>query len=178
MIVLMAFVFGVAVGSFLNVCIYRMPRDLSVVRPRSRCPACEAQIAWYDNIPLLSYILLGTRCRHCQARIPFRYPLVELLAAASFAIVVHHYGLTPAALKGCVFSALLIGLVFSDFEQLILPDELTLGGVALGLLFSGFVRIDGFLMQILLPQSAGPRVVSIAESLFGAAFTSSMNSLR
>ncbi|MGH9648673.1 MAG: prepilin peptidase [Bryobacteraceae bacterium] len=67
---------GLLIGSFLNVCVYRLPRDLSVVRPRSHCPACEKQIAWYDNIPVLSYLVLGAKCRHCGERIPLRYPIV------------------------------------------------------------------------------------------------------
>ena len=80
----LAFLFGLLIGSFLNVCIFRWPRDLSVVRPRSHCPACAQTIAWYDNIPLLSYALLGARCRHCRARIPIRYPIVELLTGLAF----------------------------------------------------------------------------------------------
>jgi len=72
----LAFLAGLLIGSFLNVCVYRMPRDLSVVRPRSHCPAFEQQIAWYDNIPVLSYLILGGRCRHCRERIPLRYPIV------------------------------------------------------------------------------------------------------
>jgi leader peptidase (prepilin peptidase) / N-methyltransferase len=170
--ILIGVLFGLLIGSFLNVCIYRMPRDLSVVRPRSHCPQCEKQISWYDNIPVLSYILLGARCRHCKVRIPFRYPLVELLTAASFAIVAHAYGLTPAALKGCLYSSLLIGLIFADFEQLILPDEFTIGGTLAGVLLAAFVPLPGFLMQVLLPSSTDPRLVSVAESVFAAVFCS------
>src|SRR6516164_547054 len=81
----MAFVFGLLIGSFLNVCIYRWPRGLSVVRPRSACPACEATIAWYDNVPLVSFVLLGGRCRHCRAAISWRYPVIELLTGIAFA---------------------------------------------------------------------------------------------
>src|ERR1700735_736627 len=105
-------VFGLIIGSFLNVCIYRWPRDLSVVRPRSHCPGCDAQIAWYDNIPLVSFLLLRGRCRHCHGAISWRYPVVELLTALPFAWFVLHDGLTPTAAKYCVFSALLIGLIF------------------------------------------------------------------
>jgi leader peptidase (prepilin peptidase)/N-methyltransferase len=164
--------FGLIIGSFLNVCIYRMPRDLSVVAPRSFCPHCEAPIAWYDNIPLVSFLLLGGRCRHCQARIPLRYLVVELLTAASFALVAHRYGFTFAGLKGCVFSALVIGLVFSDLEEFILPDELTVGGAVAGVLFALAVPLDSFFMALLVPQAWGPRPVWIAESLLGAIVSS------
>jgi leader peptidase (prepilin peptidase)/N-methyltransferase len=130
--------FGLLIGSFLNVCIYRWPRDQSVVRPRSACPECGTQIAWYDNIPVLSYAILRARCRHCGTRIHWRYPLVELLTALAFAWFVGRYGLNLAAAKYCIFSAILIALVFTDMETLLLPDELTVGGLLIGLAFSAF----------------------------------------
>lgn len=132
----LAFLFGLLVGSFLNVCIYRWPRDLSVVRPRSHCPACEKTIAWYDNIPLASFALLGGRCRHCRARIPVRYPVVEAITGLLFFYFVWRLGPTPAAAKMCVFAAALVALIFSDIEERILPDELTLGGTLAGLAFA------------------------------------------
>ena len=91
---------GLLIGSFLNVCIYRLPRDLSVIRPRSYCPSCEKPIAARDNIPVVSYILLGGRCRHCGARIPLRYPAVELLTAALFAVTAGAMGFSPATVNG------------------------------------------------------------------------------
>src|SRR5580658_93565 len=91
--------FGLLIGSFLNVCIYRWTRDLSVVRPRSACPDCNHPIAWYDNIPLLSFLLLGGRCRNCQARIPWTYPAVELLTGLFFCYFVAIEGLNAAAAK-------------------------------------------------------------------------------
>ena len=168
----LALLFGLIIGSFLNVCIYRWPRDLSVVRPRSHCVACQKTIAWYDNVPLLSYALLGGKCRHCDARIPLRYPLVELLTGLAFSSFVWTLGPTPAALKMCVFAALLVGLIFSDLEKRILPDELTLGGALAGMVFSIFVPLPESIVGLLLPRMEGPasdRVESILEAAVGAA---------
>jgi len=136
---ILAFLFGLLIGSFLNVCIHRWPRDLSVVRPRSHCTACERTIAWYDNIPLLSYALLGGRCRYCHAPISFRYPIVELLTGLEFLYFTQALGPGLAAVKMCAFAAALTGLAFSDWEERILPDELTLGGALAGLAFALFV---------------------------------------
>lgn len=168
----LAFLFGLLIGSFLNVCIHRLPRDLSVVRPRSRCPACEHGITWYDNVPLLSYALLRGRCRHCAARIPWRYPLVELLTAALFAAAVLLHGPTPAAARLCLFAALQVGLVFSDLEELILPDEFTLGGLAAGLAMALFLPVEDSTAGALLWLAgiqAGPHAQSLAEAALGAA---------
>ena len=109
-----------------------MPRDLSVVKPRSFCPECNQTIAWFDNIPLLSYALLAGRCRRCGHRIPVRYPVVELLTGVLFFCAFWFLGTTLAAAKFAVFGAIMIALVFSDLEERILPDEFTLGGTAAG----------------------------------------------
>jgi leader peptidase (prepilin peptidase) / N-methyltransferase len=146
---LLALVAGLLIGSFLNVCIYRMPRDLSVVSPRSSCPACEHPIAWYDNIPIASFVVLHGRCRHCAKPIPFRYPIVEALTALLFFGVVLAAGPTASAARVCIFCALVIGLVFSDLEARILPDEFTLGGVALGLLFAVLAPFHPFWFSLL-----------------------------
>ena len=147
---IIAFVFGLLIGSFLNVCVHRWPRGRSVVRPRSHCVRCRKMIAWYDNIPVVSYLVLGGKCRHCGRRISLRYPVVELITGVLFFYFVLYLGLTVAALKMCVFSAMLVGLLFSDLEKRILPDEFTLGGVVIGVIFSAFVMIPDHTAQMLL----------------------------
>jgi leader peptidase (prepilin peptidase) / N-methyltransferase len=138
---IVAFLFGLLIGSFLNVCIHRWPRGRSVVRPRSHCVRCRKTIAWYDNIPVASYLLLRGRCRYCGRHISVRYPAVELLTGLVFFYFVWMLGAGAAAYKMCVFGAIAIGLVFSDLEKRILPDELTLGGTLIGLAFAAFVPL-------------------------------------
>ena len=167
---ILALLFGLVIGSFLNVCIYRWPRDLSVVRPRSHCTACERTIAWYDNIPLASFAALRGRCRHCGARIPIRYPAVELLTGALFFVYVRAMGPGLHALSDCVFSALLVGLIFSDWEERILPDEFTLGGALLGVAFSFLVPVPDQTAKViswLAGHEIQGRVQSVAESVLG-----------
>ncbi len=128
------FLFGALVGSFLNVCIYRLPHGQSVNRPRrSFCPACGTRIAWYDNIPLVSYLALGALCRHCGAHIPFRYWLVELLTAVLFTAVFWVHGYTAATPLFLLLTGLLIIATFTDLDHWIIPDSISLGGAALGI---------------------------------------------
>ena len=131
--VVLALVAGLCIGSFLNVCIHRLPRGGSVLRPRSRCPGCEYELRWYDNIPVVSYLLLAGRCRQCRARINLRYPIVELITAAVF--VAHYVVFGPSALLvvRLLFAAALIVLFAIDLEHQILPDAITLPGVVVGL---------------------------------------------
>ena len=143
------FVAGLAFGSFLNVCIYRMPRDLSVVFPRSACPHCKKMIAFYDNVPVLSWLILGGRCRQCKNRISPRYLLTELLIGVLFVACYWQFGLTLATLKYCVFGYLLIGLIFTDAETKLLPNKLTLPGLVIGLIFSLFVPVNDLASQLL-----------------------------
>ena len=168
---ILAFLCGLLIGSFLNVCIYRWPRDLSVVRPRSHCPSCEKTIAWYDNIPLVSYALLGGSCRQCRARIPIRYPAVELLTGLCFFHFVRTLGPALPAYKMCVFASLLVALLFCDLEERILPDELTLGGALAGLAFAFFVPTPDSTAQA-LSWFAGATLTGstdwLAESVLGA----------
>lgn len=140
---MLSFGMGAVVGSFLNACIYRIPRDISLSNPkRSFCPNCNHQIGWRDNIPLISYIALGAKCRHCKVHIIPRYFLVELLTAILFIAVWKLYGLTPAnphyelvPIYWLVISGLILGS-FVDFEHMIIPDRVTKGGMILGLLLS------------------------------------------
>ena len=177
---------GLLVGSFLNVCIFRLPRDLSPVKPRSFCPRCviaaeesgvpfevavaQGMIPWYDNIPLVSYLLLGGRCRRCKTRIPFRYPIVELTTGLAFALCVAMFGPTLAALKYIVYSAIMITLIATDLEERILPDEFTLGGAAVGLILAWFVPMPMELGHFFLPQSWGSRALSLGEAVIGGGF--------
>jgi leader peptidase (prepilin peptidase)/N-methyltransferase len=173
------FLFGLAFGSFLNVCIYRLPRDLSVVSPRSACPQCKHPIAFYDNIPVLSWLILGGRCRGCKARISPRYLLIELLTGVLFLACYWFFGLTLFTLKYCVLSFLLLGLIFTDAETKLLPDKMTLPGLALGVIFSWFVPVYDLASQ-LLPgllhlhfSSVTVRSLSLVDSLLGAALGAS-----
>ena len=127
---------GAAVGSFLNVCITRLPAGESVVRPRSRCPRCAARIAWYDNVPLLSWLWLRGRCRHCGERISRAYPLVEATAAAVWAGMALLYGPTWHALAGAVLLSLLLAIAVVDVRHYLIPDALSLGGLGAGLALS------------------------------------------
>ena len=130
---------GACIGSFLNVCIYRIPREESIVHPRSHCPSCQKLIAWYDNVPVLSYFLLRGRCRHCRAAISPRYAMVEMLTAVLFLAVWNVYGLDPRTLVYLVMVGGLILGTFVDLEHYIIPDRVSLGGMAAGLLCSWLV---------------------------------------
>lgn len=129
-------VLGLCVGSFLNVCIYRIPRGGSVLRPRSRCPGCEYELRWYDNIPVISYALLLGRCRRCRSRISMRYPIVEVLTALVFLAHFALFGWTALLVVRLLFACALIVLFAIDLEHHILPNVITLSGLAAGLVFS------------------------------------------
>jgi leader peptidase (prepilin peptidase)/N-methyltransferase len=129
----LAFVVGASIGSFLNVCIYRLPEDESVVTPRSRCPGCGTQLAWYDNIPLLSFALLGARCRTCGVAISMRYPLVEAATGALALLALAYFGETPYAAVAFAFTASLLLITFIDLDHRFIPDEVSLPGIAVGI---------------------------------------------
>ncbi len=155
--ILFAAVFGAMLGSFLNVCVWRLPRNESVIRPRSRCPRCGTPIAWYDNVPIVSWILLGARCRACRAPISVQYPLVELAAALIWGGAVAWLGPSLAALRGAVFATLLLGIALTDGRHYIIPDEFSLGGLGAGLAFA--------LVPLLITGAAAP----LLEAALGAA---------
>ncbi|MCE5264895.1 MAG: prepilin peptidase [Deltaproteobacteria bacterium] len=140
---------GAAVGSFLNVCIARIPESLSIVTPASRCPKCGHPIRFYDNVPVVSFLILGGRCRDCRAHISLRYPLVELLTAVFAWFIFQRFGPTPAFFAVFIFVCTLIVISFIDFDHQIIPHALTLGGIpvfaALAVLFMGITLVDAFL---------------------------------
>jgi len=129
-------IFGLAAGSFANVCVHRLPGRASVISPGSHCPVCRKAIAWYDNIPVLSYMLLRGSCRHCGTSISIRYPLLEAGMAASWAYLAWQFGLSPQLLMALTLISLLWVLSLIDLETGLLPDVITLPGIALGLIFS------------------------------------------
>jgi len=129
LILIISGVFGAIIGSFLNVVIHRVPREESIVFPNSRCPSCGAAIAFYDNIPILSYAMLGGRCRGCSSPISIRYPAVELLTALLFVTVTWRDGIIPALPFDLVFATSIVALVFIDAEHMILPNAITYPGI-------------------------------------------------
>jgi leader peptidase (prepilin peptidase)/N-methyltransferase len=174
LIAVVVFLFGLSFGSFLNVCIHRLPREQSVVSPGSACPGCGHDIRWYDNVPVLSWLILRGRCRDCGMRITPRYLLVELLVAFVFVGCYAQFDFTLLALKFCVFSFLVVGLIFTDAETKLLPDALTLPGLALGLLFSIFVPVHDLVNQLLPALVSAPaitdswRLLSLGDAVLGA----------
>jgi leader peptidase (prepilin peptidase)/N-methyltransferase len=134
-----AFLVGLAVGSFLNVCIHRIPRERSVVWPGSACPECGAPIAWHDNVPILSWVRLGARCRSCRAGIPVRYPVIELLTGGLAVLTVARFGTTPWALVAFAFACALVVVSVIDLDFGIIPDVVSLPGILLGLTASAWV---------------------------------------
>jgi leader peptidase (prepilin peptidase)/N-methyltransferase len=169
-VIVLPFVFalGAIVGSFANVCIHRLPRGESVVTPRSRCPGCGTPIAARDNVPVLSWLLLRGRCRSCRTPISPRYPLVEALVGTLFVVAALHHGLGPAAAAGALLGTAAVILAATDLEARVLPDEVTLGVLVLGLLLSAWrdlpaVRAEG-------PGAfSGHLLPALAGAAFGAA---------
>jgi leader peptidase (prepilin peptidase) / N-methyltransferase len=166
------FVFGLIIGSFLNVCIVRIPQHKSIVLPASACPHCGAPIRPYDNIPVVSYLLLRGKCRGCKVRISAMYPLVELLTGLLFLACYWFFGLTIETLKWAAFSALMVVLMLTDLRERLLPDVVNYTGFAMGLIFSVFVATsDGTAMWVSNRVFSFPPpapVLSFADALFGA----------
>ncbi len=134
--------FGLCFGSFLNVCISRLPKHESVVAPRSHCPKCQHAIRWYDNIPVLSYLILRGRCRDCGVRISPLYPLVELLTAFIVILTFYFYGIGLEFVKYAILGMMLIVLIFTDLLERRIPHVVTISGIILGLIFSYFIPVD------------------------------------
>ncbi len=169
---LAAFMVGLTIGSFLNVCIHRLPKGESIVHPRSRCPHCGRMIAAYDNVPVLSYLWLRGRCRHCRRRISPFYPLIELLTGLTFLLVYHRWGISPPAVKAVLLASALIVLTFTDLRERLLPDRITFPGIAAGFLFALWLPLEDGTAALLLRLLGGPNLsavlLSVADALLGA----------
>jgi leader peptidase (prepilin peptidase)/N-methyltransferase len=178
LIAVFIFLFGLIIGSFLNVCIVRIPGGKSIVLPPSACPHCGAAIHPYDNIPVLSYMLLAGKCRKCKTKISPMYPAVELLTGLLFLACYETFGLTLEALKWAIFSAIIIVLVFTDLRERILPDIINYTGLGVGLVLSLFTKpSDGaalWLAHRMFDSPPPTPAISLAGALFGAAIGSSL----
>ncbi len=176
MVIGFIFVFGLVIGSFLNVCILRIPEELSIVSPGSRCPRCQTPIRWYDNVPVFGWIWLRGKCRSCGLAISAMYPLVELATGLLFVACYLEFGLTQTAVKWLFFTCLLIVLAITDLRVRMLPDLVNWPGFAVGLFFSATVSNYPDFTVILL-QRFGQRhspawIVGLVDGLLGAAFGS------
>jgi len=163
--------FGLVIGSFLNVCIARVPLNESVVHPRSRCPNCRKLIAWYDNFPVLSYMILTGRCRNCKKPISARYPGIELLTCAIGGLLYFKFGLSIEWGVFLIFSSALVTLAFIDLDHRILPDPITLNGIWIGIVVNVALETPSPLISNLLDRAGyqlGPRWISLLSSLAGA----------
>lgn len=148
-VITIAAVLGAVFGSFLNVCIVRLPREESLLRPRSRCPRCGNPVAWYDNVPVISWMLLRGKCRRCREPIAIQYPLVELITGAIWAGAAWHYGVSATGLAAAGFGTILLGIGITDARHYLIPDEYTIGGVLLGLALSLRGGLDGLLAALI-----------------------------
>lgn len=149
------FIFGAAIGSFLNVCIYRMPRNESVIAPGSRCTSCKKPIPWYDNMPFLSYIFLKGKCRFCKSPISFRYFIVELVSASSILILFAYFGFNYRFWIYSLVTLSLTVITFIDLEHQVIPDVITISGIILGVIVSIFMPLlqDSFTWKLSLVNS-------------------------
>lgn len=151
------FVMGACVGSFLNVCIHRLPIGGSLIRPGSRCPECKKPIMWYDNVPLLSFIILKARCRSCGTSIPFRYFAVELITPISWLALFHKFGFTPEFFVYALFISTLIVITFIDLEHGEIPDEISIPGIFVGAALMSVFTLDG----------SGSKLLSLFDAVIG-----------
>lgn len=170
---ILAIIFGLAFGSFLNVCIARLPLHQSVVTPGSHCPRCQRPIAWYDNIPVISYLLLRGRCRGCRGEISAIYPSVEIGTAALFAASFAEFGFSPDFVKAVIFTMLMIVVFFTDINLRIIPHSVTISGLILGLLLSQFVPVNDRFVAWLFDRAGivvSASLLSLASAVGGALF--------
>jgi leader peptidase (prepilin peptidase)/N-methyltransferase len=166
MLSLVVLLAGATVGSFLNVCIHRLPGRESIVFPASHCPACKKPIRPYDNLPLVSYIVLRGRCRDCGAPISIRYPLVEILTGATALATVNAFGLTPQFLVSFAFLSALIVITFIDLDHQIIPDAISLPGIGVGLLSSLFLDEPGWRSSLVGIVVGGGILWAVAEGYY------------
>ena len=160
---LLIFFLGASLGSFLNVCILRLPQEESVLRPPSHCPKCKHRIRWFDNIPILSFLVLRAKCRDCGAGISIQYPIVELISGL---VLLYFYNIYGISITAFIFSFFLYGLIvaaFSDFQTRLIPDEVSLGLLPVGLIFSFFNPVIESL------YGSNPLMVSLLGAVTGAA---------
>jgi leader peptidase (prepilin peptidase)/N-methyltransferase len=139
LILIAAFVLGAVIGSFLNVCIYRIPVGKSVVSPPSSCPNCGHRIRWYENVPIFGWLMLGGKCSSCKMRISFRYPAIETLTGLLFVLVIYYFGFSYATPVYWLFAAALVTISFIDLDHQIIPDVISLPGIVVGFVCSFFV---------------------------------------
>jgi leader peptidase (prepilin peptidase)/N-methyltransferase len=164
-VVLIAAAFGAIVGSFLNVCIHRLPRGKSIVWPASACPACGRELSWFENVPLVSYTLLGGRCRSCRSPISIRYPVVEFVTAVLFATCAWAYGPSLLFVSRVMFGSALIVLFAIDLEHHLLPNVITLPGIVAGFVFSWFLP-PGWIDSLIGLAVGGGGLFLIAEGYY------------
>jgi leader peptidase (prepilin peptidase) / N-methyltransferase len=165
--VILTGVIGAVVGSFLNVVAYRLPKGESIVSPRSRCPSCETPIAWYDNLPIVSWLVLRGRCRHCGAGISARYPLVELLTLVTFVAVALARGVDDDLVMELPFAAVLIAVAAIDLEHRIIPNRILVPAAVYGLIAAIFVR-SGDLPELLIAGAAAFAALLLAALVYPA----------
>ena len=167
----LALILGLVIGSFLNVCILRIPLEVPITVPRSHCPHCKKLIRWYDNVPVLSYLILGGRCRRCKKKISARYPLIEAVTGLISVLLYLKFGLGVEWAIFFLFSAALLVLAFIDIDHRILPDVITLNGIWLGAIANVYLAEPSPLVSRIL-RSAGldvtnPRIIALVGSLLG-----------
>jgi leader peptidase (prepilin peptidase)/N-methyltransferase len=171
---ILSFIFGTVIGSFLNVCIYRLPKEESIVYPGSHCTSCNEPISFYNNIPILSYLFLRGKCSKCNSKISFRYPLVEILTGLLFLATVWSFGLSIETFFYLIFISALIPITFIDLEHMIIPNVITYPGIIVGILYNALKTDWGYGLELINNFSLGIQSffsllseVPILDSIFG-----------